>query len=63
LLKKGQEGEQVAREEVLTAMGPVLALPETGERWNNREESFMGRKEGKERKKERERIKQGENWP
>jgi hypothetical protein len=61
LPRKGQEGLQVAREDVLTAIGPVLALPDTGERWNVRSESFMGRKEEKERKKERERIKQGEN--
>ena len=35
-------------------MGPVLALPETGERWNNRDESFMVRKKERERKERKE---------
>jgi hypothetical protein len=61
LPRKGQEGEHVAREDVETAIGPVLALPETGERWNSREESFMVRKKERERKERKERIKQGEN--
>jgi hypothetical protein len=38
---------------VLTAIGPVLALELTVERWNVRSESFTGGKEGKKGRKER----------
>jgi hypothetical protein len=51
LPKKGQVGEHVAREEVETAIGPVLTLELTVERWNVRSESFTGGKERKEGKK------------
>jgi hypothetical protein len=33
-------------------MGPVLALPDTGERWKEREESFIRGKKGKRKERE-----------
>jgi hypothetical protein len=37
---------------VLTAIGPVLAFPDTGERWKEREESFIRGKKGKRKERE-----------
>jgi hypothetical protein len=53
LPKNGQLGEQVARDDVLTGIGPVLTLLLTVERWNSREESFTGKKKGKKEERER----------
>jgi hypothetical protein len=37
---------------VLTAIGPVLTFPDTGERWKEREESFIRGKKGKRKERE-----------
>ena len=43
----------MAREDVLTAIGPVLTLELTVERWNVRSESFTDGKEERKGRKER----------